>query len=425
MEISKRDDQRDLIKFASLAVTGVQLGIAPNGVRIDEIVLDGFDGNLVIEADGRTNVKRVVDTAKKESADIAGSLPARLVRAIKESIKGPFPLQIGKLKVKRASTRFEDRSLKPEFKVALGGVEGEMIDISTTQRTTPIKVKINGKVDAVSPLGISGSVVPFGEKTTMDMRVTLQDFQLRSISPYSGKHVGYTVEKGRLSLALDYSLSEDIITGKNDILFKQLTLGERTDSPNAVKLPLNLAIALLKDSKGRIKINLPVSGDINDPEFRVGNVLAGTLIKFVTGIVSSPFKVMEGLAGAFSTKELSGVVFSPGSATLDPGESQKLAAVAKALRERPSLQVEISGRAYVQLDAEAMAPVEPGETPAEKPTIGMQQLRELARQRAYTIREALVVKGKIESGRVTILEAKVEEGGSKGSVVSSLNLTSN
>ena len=140
--------------------------------------------------------------------------------------------------------------------------------------------------------------------------------------------MGYTVKKGQLSLALEYTLQADIIDGKNEILLQQLTLGQRTDSPDAISLPLDLAVALLKDSDGNIRIKVPVRGDINNPDFSVGNVLADTLIKFVTGIVSSPFKIVEGLAGAFTAADLERIYFAPGSSALKDDQVKKLVAVA-------------------------------------------------------------------------------------------------
>lgn len=422
MELFTPEDQRDLIRFASLVIDGVQIDLGPNNVQIAEIVIAGLEGKLVVEPDGSLNVNRVVASVEKKAADIAGSLPGRLVRTIKEYIRGPIPLHIDAVRVTQASANFEDRSLKPEFAMTLEKVEGEMTDISTVKRA-PVKVKIDGRVDASAPLRISGSLVPFGEKTDMDMRVSLESFRLRSISSYSGKHVGYTIEKGQLSLQLEYRLSEDIIDGKNEIFLRQLMLGERTDSPDAVQLPLDLAVALLKDAKGNIEFNIPVHGDINDPQFSVGGVVADSLIKFIAGIVSSPFKIMEGLAGAFTTGQLDRVVFAPGSFAIEDSQVEKLLAVAEALRQRPDLQVEITGRAYSSADGMTMTEERLETESVEAPDADEQMLRELARQRAKSIRDALVVEGDIEARRVKILPEKVEEGSAGGQVIATLSLT--
>jgi outer membrane protein OmpA-like peptidoglycan-associated protein len=422
MEIFIPDDQRDLMKFASLTIDGVQMDLEPNKMQIAEIVIDGLRGNLVVEPDGSLNVNRVVASVKEEASEIAGSLPARLVQTIKKQIQGPVPLHIDAMRVTQASASFEDRSLKPNFEMTLENVEGEMTDVSTVKRT-PVKVKIGGKADASSPLRISGNIVPFGEKTDMDMSVSLKRFRLRSISPYASKHAGYTIEKGQMSLALEYKLTEDIIDGKNEIFLQQLTLGERTDSPDAIPIPVDLAVALLKDAEGNIRLNIPVRGNINDPTFSVGNVFADTLIKFVTGIVSSPFKVMEGLSGAFSTEELDRVRFAPGSSVVEDDQVEKLIAFAEALQAKPSLQVEITGRADRFLDGKAMVPEDAETAPDEPPAVEEEQLQELARQRAQSVRDALVLEGKIESGRVKILPEQVVEESTGGQVTATLSLT--
>ena len=417
-------EQRDLVKFASLAVNGVQVDLEPNRMKIDEIVLSGLDGKLVIEPDGRPSLDRVMETVEKESAEIAGSLPARILKAIRESIQGSVPLRIDKFQVKKASARFEDRSLKPEFAMEAEKLEAEMTDIST-EKSARVKVKITGVIDTTAPLDVSGSLAPFGEKADMVMRVSLKDFDLHRISPYSDKHVGYTVRKGKLSLALEYTLSGNFIDGKNEVFMQQLTLGERTDSPNAVLLPLSLAIALLKDFNGNIRFNLPVSGDINDPQFRSGNVFADALIKFVTGVVSSPFKVLGGLGDGIAAEELDRIFFAPGTAALDAEQTEKLAAISDALRERPSLEIEIRGRAYKMLDDQAMAPVPSEDASDEPPAVEEQQLRELAQRRAETIRAALLMGGSIKPKRVKVLLATVQERSTDGRAAATLYLVAN
>ena len=422
VKITTPGDQQLLAGFRSLAINGEQIDFEPNRYEIEEIVLDGLTGNLVIETDGRLRVNQLVANLEKEDADIAGTLPARVVRAIKENIRGPVPLHIDKVLVEKSSVVFEDRSVKPAFALALEEVEGRMTGISSVGDDR-VQVDIGGRIDASTPLKISGSLVPFGEKTDMEMRVSLKNFRLQNISSYSGKHVGYTIQEGQLSLALEYTLRADIIDGKNEILLQQLTLGQRTDSPDAISLPLDLAVALLKDSDGNIRIKVPVRGDINNPDFSVGNVLTDTLIKFVTGIVSSPFKIVEGLAGAFTAADLERIYFAPGSSALKDDQVKKLVAVAKSLRERPSLQVEISGIAYVDIDGDVLNAEEARAAPAEDPGFDQEQLQELARQRADSIRRALIFAGEIESERVRILPEKVEKDSKPKKAASRLSLT--
>jgi uncharacterized protein involved in outer membrane biogenesis len=421
MEIFIPDDQRDLMKFASLSVDGVQIDLEPNKMQIAEIVIDGLRGNLVVEPDGSLNVNRAVASVEKKASDIAGSLPGRVIRTIKENIRGPFPVHVDALQVRQASANFEDRSLKPAFAMTLEKVQGEMTSFSTVERD-PVTVQINGKIDGSAPLLISGSLVPFGEKTDMDMKVSLKYFRLRSISPYSGKHVGYTIKKGQLSLSLEYTLSADIIEGKNKIVLRQLTLGERIDSPDAIPLPVDLAVALLKDAEGNIRLNIPVRGDINDPTFSAGNVFADTLIKFVTGIVSSPFTIMEGLAGAFPAEELDRVVFTPGSSAIEDDQVEKLITVIEALEQRPSLQLGITGRAYRILDGKALSLEDSEAAPVEASAEDQEQLRELARQRAKSVRDALVLEGKIDPKRVKILPEEVVAGSADGRAITQLSL---
>jgi hypothetical protein len=96
---------------------------------------------------------------------------------------------------------------------------------------------------------------------------------MKTTSPYAMKFAGYKIAEGTMSLDLRYKVQNSQLEGNNQVVIDKLTLGERVDSPDALKLPIELAIAILKDSNGRIDLGLPVSGSLDDPQFSWGALI--------------------------------------------------------------------------------------------------------------------------------------------------------
>jgi len=204
---------------------------------------------------------------------------------------------------------------------------------------------------------ISGQINPLSAEKYADLTMSFKNFDLTSTSPYAGKFAGYTVEKGKLSLELKYKVSGNDFSGENKIVVKQLTLGERVDSPDATELPVSLAVALLKDPNGDIELDVPVRGDVDDPHFDFGKVVASTLENALTRVVSSPFTILGSLVGA-SDENLNNIEFEFGSATLAPEQMEKLDKLAEALSDRPALLLKIEGTADKKKDGKALTETE-------------------------------------------------------------------
>jgi hypothetical protein len=209
-------------------------------------------------------------------------------------------------------------------------------------------------VGKVAPLKIAGTINPLTEDAFTDLTITLGGMDLTAESPYSGKYVGYRLSKGKLSLDLKYKVSQKQLEAENKVVVDQLTFGEKVDSPDATSLPVPLAVALLKDRKGRIDIDLPIRGDLKDPDFKYGKVVISTLLNLLTKIVASPFTLMGKLIpGGGNEEDLQFIAFDPGSATVPDQEVKKFEALAKGLEERPGLRLEIAGTADPELDRAA------------------------------------------------------------------------
>jgi hypothetical protein len=175
---------------------------------------------------------------------------------------------------------------------------------------------------------------------------------LPRFTPYSAKYAGYPIVKGKLSMDVSYKVENDKLAANNHLFLDQLTFGERVDSPTATKLPVLLAVSLLKNTRGEIDINLPISGSLDDPKFSVGGIIVQVIVNVLTKIVTSPFTL---LAAAFgSDAELGYVDFAPGSAQLGKAQQQRLDTLGKALNDRPALRMDIIGRSTSAADVEGV-----------------------------------------------------------------------
>jgi hypothetical protein len=218
------------------------------------------------------------------------------------------------------------------------------------------EVDLSGKIDKVAPLKIAGKINPLTEDAFTDLTIKFDNVDLTTATPYSGKYAGYPIRKGKLFLDLAYKVSEKQLEAENKVAVDQLTFGEKIDSPDATSLPVPLAVALLKDRNGRIDIDLPIRGDLKDPDFKYGKAVWATLGNLLTKMVSSPFTLMGKLVpGGGNGEELQHLTFEPGSTQIAPTEMKKIDALMKGLEERPGLRLEITGTADAARDRQAVA----------------------------------------------------------------------
>jgi hypothetical protein len=361
----------------SFTVQGLALDVGPNALSISEVVIDEPDFKVAISPDGEINVVTILtvkdETPKQvETGKKVESLLVKVVKYITFHLQGPMPISIDTISVENGALDFSDLFIKPKFAADARNLRGRVEGLSY-EPSTRANVLLQGEVNKYAPVKISGQVNPLTEEKYADLTVSFENFDLTSTSPYAGKFAGYTVEKGKLSLELNYKVSGNKFSGRNRIVVKQLTLGERVDSPDATDLPVSLAVALLKDPNGNIELNVPVEGDIDDPHFEFGKIIASTLKNTFTKLVSSPFAILGSLAGG-GGEDLNNIEFEFGSAKLAPQQIEKLDKLAEALSDRPALLLKIEATADRKKDGEALTEAE--------------LLDQLKREKRYHLRRA-------------------------------------
>jgi hypothetical protein len=352
-EAINRSYTEDFLKWESLEFNGILFDAAPNRLHLSEILAKGAYARVIIWPDGSVNIKEAFSSQKGEQQTEGVETPTSTTVESKAEEGGSMPIRIDIIRIEEGSANFADFSMKPNFFTGIQDLTGSIKGLSSDS-SARADVSLSGKVDRYAPVMISGQINPLIPKAYVDMALSFKNMELTPLTPYSGKFVGYTVEKGKLSLDLKYKLSENAIIGENVILLDQLTLGDRVESPDATNLPVRLAIALMRDTQGKIDIDLPVRGNLDDPEFSWGHLVIQALLNLVTKAVTSPFALLGSLVGG-DGEELSFVEFEYGKESLLPQQTQKLDKLAQALQERPALQLQIEGAADSEYDRLALA----------------------------------------------------------------------
>ena len=341
LHVRDQAQNRDLLKWQALQLEQLSFAQAANNstLRIGRIRAQQPYARLVINENLETNISQVL-IPQPESAPAASS-------------DATFAFELGEVLVEDGSANFADYSLKPHFATAIQKLNGRIGTLASESKK-PTPVDITGAVDNYAPVHISGSLTPFDPLQQLDITTEFKRVELTALTPYSGKFAGYRIQKGRLNMELHYQVNEGQLDASNTVLLEQLQLGEKVDSADAVDLPVRLAVAMLKDTKGDISIHLPVKGDLNSPEFSVMPIVWQTLRNLLTRAVSSPFKMLAGI-GKAGDKDLGQIPFAAGSPGLNPDAIAALDSLADALQQRPMLKLNIEGTSAAVLDGPALA----------------------------------------------------------------------
>lgn len=338
---------RDFVKWERVNVEGLNFQLG-DSLSIASINLEQPYARFVIADDRTTNID---DLLIPQPAD---SKPAAAKTKSTASAEKPMGIHIGEVNINNGSANFADFSLTPNFATAVQQLNGKIGTLDNRQ-DKPAPVDIKGKVDRYAPVTIKGALNPFNPLASLDIATSFKRVELTTLTPYSGKFAGYRIRKGRLNLDLHYLITKGQLKAENKVVVEQLQLGEKVDSPDAVNLPLKLAIALLKDVDGKISIELPVTGDLNNPQFSVMPIVWQTLRNLVVKAAAAPFKFIGGLISGGGSEDLGTVSFAAGSDALSSDAQASLDKLAAALKARPALRLEIEGTSAEASDGPLIA----------------------------------------------------------------------
>lgn len=350
LHVAERVSGKEFLGWTALGLQKVALDVSPTKVKIGEIALRDPAVRLVTEKDGSLNLSNLMRKTEPQAAE---ATPPPAARESPGKKTAPTPVDIDVVRLSKLSATFIDESIDPVVATGITDLSGTIKGLSSKQ-VAKAQVALAGEVDEVAPIKIQGQINPLSEDAYTHLTFLFQGVDLTAVSPYAGKYVGYPITKGKLSLDLMYQVSKKQLVGENKVLVDQLTFGEKTDSPDATSLPVRLAVGLLKDRRGRIDIDLPVRGDLNEPDFRYGRVVLNALVNLITKVATSPFSALGGLVGG-GGEDLQFIEFTAGSEDLREAEQRKIDSIANALQERPALRVDVIGTADPVSDRDALA----------------------------------------------------------------------
>jgi hypothetical protein len=342
LNLKEVDSDQTYLGLEAMQIPKLNLTVQPNRFEAGEVKLSGLVGELIIAEDKTINLTRVL---KKQEGQEKPPAPTPQKT---EQEKEEFPFRIGKVQVEDGNVFFADLSLKPKFNARIHGLKGFVTGLSSA-KDARARIQLDGRVDKFGLAKINGEMQLYDFQRSAEIDMVFRNVEMTSLSPYSGKFAGRQIKSGKLSTDLKYRIQNRKLVGDNKIIVDNLVLGEHVDSPDAVNLPLDLAIALLKDSEGRIDLGLPVSGDLDNPEFSIGPLIWKTLMGVITRAVTAPFRALGSLFGG-KDEEFQALEFEPGSAELPPPEKEKLLKLAEALTKRPELKLIVQGRYSPEAD---------------------------------------------------------------------------
>ncbi len=317
----------------------IRLTLQPNRLDAEKIRISGPTGELIIGEDRALNLSRILKNRLDGDRSPRSAAPTADSRSAGE--KEGFAYHLARVDVEDGNLVFADLSLPSQFRANIHSLKGSIVGLDADQ-DAQARIRLDGQVDQYGLAKIDAVLRPGDFRRSSDIRMDFRNLEMKSLSPYSGKFAGRLIKSGKISADLKYTLADAKMTGNNRIIIDNLLLGDRVDNPDAADLPLDLAVALLRDRNGRIDIGLPVAGDLNDPRFNVGSLVGKLIASLITKTATAPFQVLSLILGGKSDN-IDMLEFDPGSAVLLPPEQEKLLQLANALHSRPQLRLVIQG----------------------------------------------------------------------------------
>ncbi|MGD9229898.1 MAG: DUF748 domain-containing protein [Desulfobacterales bacterium] len=339
------------LEWKKMSANGLTFGLSPHGLQIEEVRLLEPGAKVVIFKDRSINLVKAIkapNVAGTEKTPNLKQVPA----VVPHTNQTLFPVSIDRVRVEKGVVDFADLSLVLPFATRITDFNGGAAGISCDPESRA-SVSLEGKVDPYGLATVKGKLSPFTPKTFTDIVVSFLNVEMTPLSPYSATFAGRKIASGTLGLNLGYKIKNSELLGDNEVVLEQFTLGDRVEAPNAVNLPLDLAIALLTNAEGKIDVAVPVHGNLDNPKFKYGHVIRQAFINLIKKIVTAPFRALGGILGDKSDK-IDAISFYSGSHRLLPPELKKLKKVVHALEKRPKLRLVVQGRFDPKVDGEAL-----------------------------------------------------------------------
>ena len=338
----------ELAGVGELLVKGIKVGTVPEvSVALEEVTLAAPYARVFMNSDKTLNLAALTKTetnaaspAVEPTNSVAVAAPATPAGAAVAAAPAP-KISIGRVVISAGDFSFADRSVEPNVRMAINQFAGTITGLSS-ENLAKAGVDLKATVDGAGPVAITGQLDPLGPNKFVDLKIDFRNVDLLPLSPYSGKYAGYELARGKLMLDVKVLLDGKKIEATNVITLNQFTFGAPVTSADATGLPVRLGVALLKDMDGKIVIDVPIQGNTDDPNVRIGKVVLRVVVNLLTKAAVSPFSLLGSMFGG-GGDELGYQEFAAGATELQAAEMKKLETMVKALTNRPGLSLDLEG----------------------------------------------------------------------------------
>ncbi|MBL4661708.1 MAG: DUF748 domain-containing protein [Alcanivoracaceae bacterium] len=325
------NNKQPFLSINRLDLSESHIDSSKKSISLNNIILDQAQGTLTVSDTQQLNIDTIISsnerTRNESEIDTKGK---------------DWVIEIKQIELIDSQTKLIDKSIKPSYHTELSKLNGNIKGLSSSN-LSKADIELSGVLDTYAKININGQINLLADDAYTDLSINIENLSLQNFSSYSAQYLGFPITRGKADFELNYQLNQNLLQGINNLTFKQLQFGEKNHNKEAINLPLKLAVNLLTDGKGIMKINLPVSGNIDDPEFSYGGIIFKAMFKLITGIVASPFKLLGKLIPGGADLDLSGIQFEAGSVTLSSGEEGKLKAIKQIIKQKPAIILELTG----------------------------------------------------------------------------------
>ena len=336
--------KQPLVTWHSLNINPLKVNFNPLTINISEINLDKPYARLIIEEDRTVNLSQLAIRKSSEKSK-KETLPA-------QHQSEPIDVKINNISIKNGGAYFADLSLHPQFATSIQNINGVVNGLSSDKRMRA-DVDLAGNIEEFGKMKIKGQINPLAKQLYTDINVNFNKIELTPFTPYSGRYVGYAIDKGKLNLNLHYKIANNKLDSQNYILLNKFELGDKIESDEAINIPLKLALALFKDNDGIIDIMLPIDGRIDSPSFSIGSLALQAFKNIINKAITSPFSILANLVKG-DPEKLNALAFQLGSSELTKDNIEQLNTLAEVLKKRPNLILEIRPRIDKKQDSLAL-----------------------------------------------------------------------
>jgi hypothetical protein len=361
-------DEDDLLRWQSFSADGIRAKLSPPELSIERVELAGPEVWATLNPDGTVNLLTAANltnalvqaddvvppsTAEDETSPLSDTVDVEEVGAqVTVTASQLPPVQVASVVLTDATLHLADRMSKPDTRITVKPFNGELRGLSSTN-LMKADFDFAGELQPAGTFAVNGRVRPLDGPDATQVTLTTKGVDLTPTDPYIQRFAGYELERGAVSTDLSFELLNRQLKATNHVVLDNFTLGSKVDSPDALKVPVKLGLAVLQDREGRIDLTVPMEGSLDDPQFDIGQVIRGAFANVLTKVVTSPFNILGSMFGS-KEEELQEVEFQPGESELAEGQQHRVDKLEEILYQRPALGLEITGAADLTQDGQVL-----------------------------------------------------------------------